>query len=217
LSWDISDAWTSNSGNNQNRYDFRSDRSFTPYVPREYGVITAVYEFPLGKGHALGSTWPGALRSVAGGWKIAGFLTAQTGQYATPMFSGVDTSNTNTIGGRAEVVGNWHVANQTIQQWFNPAAFAIPLNGQFGNAGLFTIEGPSKWNLDAAVYKTVSITERASLRFEASALNALNHPAFGLPITDITNPLVGQITSTDQNGTVSSTGRAVQFGVRFAF
>jgi len=34
------------------------------------------------------------------------------------------------------------VANPSVSQWFNTAAFAIPAEGTFGNSGRNTLRGP---------------------------------------------------------------------------
>jgi hypothetical protein len=44
-----------------------------------------------------------------------------------------------------------------------------PLNNQF-------IPSVLQWNMDASAFKTIPITERLRLRFQADAFNVLNHP-----------------------------------------
>ncbi len=65
-----------------------------------------------------------------------------------------------------------------------------------------TLRGPGLVNLDLALAKTTSITERVKLELRVEYFNALNHPEFAQPTfsdgaTNITSPLTfGQITTT---------------------
>ena len=87
---------------------------------------------------------------ILGGWRLSTVVTLQTGQWFTPTFDGFDPSNTNTIGGRPDVIAGapLYPANQSINNWFNVAAFKVPgcpdnnpvcdnpANiGRFGNCG----------------------------------------------------------------------------------
>ena len=64
-----------------------------------------------------------------------------------------------------------------------------------------TLRGPGLTNLDIALAKTTTITERVKLEFRVEYFNALNHPEFAQPTslngtTNIDNPTFGQITAT---------------------
>jgi hypothetical protein len=158
----------------------------------------------------------------------------QTGQWVTPSFAGFDTSNTNSLGGRPDVIPGvpLYPANQSINNWFNPAAFAIPgcpttnpicsnpANvGRFGNAGNDIISTPPMRNLDLALMKEFHLTEHKFLRFQATASDALNHPNFGYPATNISAPgTVGVITSTHVNYLKGSgDARALNLSLRLQF
>jgi hypothetical protein len=51
-----------------------------------------------------------------------------------------------------------------------------PLPGERGNLGLNTMEGLGLWLFDAAMSKTIKISESKSLQFRVDARNVLNHP-----------------------------------------
>jgi hypothetical protein len=72
-----------------------------------------------------------------------------------------------------------------------------------------------RWFIDLGAFKKISITERIWLRFEATALNALNHPALGLPVTNISAGNVSSIVSTDSSE--NGDGRKLQLGIRLSF
>jgi hypothetical protein len=83
-----------------------------------------------------------------------------------------------------------------------------------------SLRGPGLTNLDLALAKTTSITERMSVEFRVEYFNALNHPQFAQPTfvdnaTNINSQFFGQITTT---GTFRGpTPRIGQIAARFTF
>jgi hypothetical protein len=82
------------------------------------------------------------------------------------------------------------------------------------------LRGPTLTNLDIALAKTTSITERFKLEFRAEFFNALNHPEFAQPTladgtANIESPTFGEITTT---GTFRGAApRIGQFALRLTF
>jgi len=66
-------------------------------------------------------------------------------------------------------------------QWVNPAAFATPAPGTWGNLPFNTVRGAGRddWNL--SLFKSFVISESRGSRFEfrADAFNAWNHTQLG--------------------------------------
>ena len=116
--------------------------------------------------------------------------TLASGAYFSPAFSGSDPSHTNTVGGLPDCVGNPYSTQQTLSQWFNPAAFAIPPAnaGRFGNCGVNVLEGQGIRVLSLSGMKTFRITERIRTTFTAQISNLFNHPHFTFPNNNISNP-----------------------------
>ena len=82
------------------------------------------------------------------------------------------------------------------------------------------LRGPTRTNLDIALAKTTSITERYKLEFRAEFFNALNHPEFAQPTVldgaaNIDSPTFGQITTTGSFR--GATPRIGQFALRLTF
>ena len=82
---------------------------------------------------------------------------------------------------------------RTVNQWFDPAAFATPANGSWGNAGRGIIEGPGYVLFNLGLQKTRAAGEigRCSSwwrRFN----NILNHTNLGEP-SGGGSPLPGQV------------------------
>ena len=114
--------------------------------------------------------------------------------------------------GRANVVGDWHVSNPGITQWFNPAAFAVPAPFTFGNAGKNVMIGPKLVNFDVSAYKNFNFAERLKLQFRSEFFNIANHANFANPAANVSVPAqVGRITAT------SVANRVIQFGLRLTF
>jgi hypothetical protein len=63
----------------------------------------------------------------------------------------------------------------------NPAAFAVPAPGTWGNAARDLLRGPGFTQLDFTLSKRFAITESAHFELRADAYNILNHPIFGNP------------------------------------
>lgn len=155
-----------------------------------------------------------ALNGILGGWEWSGTLALQSGFPITPS---VSTDNSESLEGadRPDVVPGvprFLPTDHNPYQWFNPAAFKVAPLGTFGNAGRGILDGPGIIELDTGLMKNFKITEHVGLQFRIEGFNVLNRPNFGIPDTDITNPvLTGRITSLTTNM------RELQLAMRLSF
>jgi hypothetical protein len=199
-----------NDGVHQDSFTLANDEGSSAFDVRQRFVLSSVYELPFGKGKPLLNTsrFAGA---VLGGWQLSGIFTKQTGLPFTPVMS-VDSSNTGTTL-RPNLVGTgaFPSSQQTIQQWFNVAAFAQPAAYTFGNAGRDILVGPGLTNTDLGLSRVIPIRERMSLTFRAEAFNIFNTPQFGLPNATIGTSTAGTITTT------INAQRELQFALRLSF
>jgi len=115
-------------------------------------------------------------------------------------------------------------AHRTINNWFNPAAFAVPapytgtLPYKWGNLGYNAGRGPGYYEIDTALEKKTAITERLAVKFRFEAFNLLNHPIYGDPASDISDPSFGVITGQLNDGpTGVGSSRRLQFMLRLEF
>jgi hypothetical protein len=129
------------------------------------------------------------VKAVFGGWTVSGIGIVTTGAPVTPTCSSTaafpfsDPSLTgignNSISGvRCQVVADRQTYTQDFYNNFNTAAFGLAPIGTFGNTGVGILRQPTWWNLDAALDKRISITERATLRLRFQAFNVFNHTEF---------------------------------------
>jgi hypothetical protein len=203
----------------ENPYNRAAEMGNIYWMPRHRFVAQSLYELPWGRGKMWGGSWPGAMTQILGNWQISGVALFQTGQFLTPQFSGSDPSNTRTEGGRPDRSGDASLPNPTIARWFNPAAFAIPPNGRFGNSARGVIVGPGLANFDFGLFKYFNVTEKSRLQLRMTATNFFNHPNFGNPNVNISSGNVGVIRSL-QGGRRDSLGagaRQIQLGFRYDF
>jgi hypothetical protein len=80
------------------------------------------------------------------------------------------------------------------------------------NSAPNSLFGPSYSSWDVAALKNFRLTEALNLQFRSEFFNVLNHPSFGNPNSNISNPArVGTITSQ------SNSPRVIQFALRLEF
>jgi hypothetical protein len=177
----------------QNYLDFGAERAVADQDMTHHFVGSAVYELPFGRNKPFGGDWNGMLNAFFGGWSIAPIITVDSG---LPVDLSVSSDPSNTgENDRPNVVGNWHLANPTVQAWFNTAAFQAAAPYTFGDAGRNILRAPGLFNLDFAAHKSFQLTERISAQLRLESFNITNTPALGAPITDASNPSFGQIQS----------------------
>ncbi|HEY1950761.1 MAG TPA: carboxypeptidase regulatory-like domain-containing protein [Bryobacteraceae bacterium] len=203
------------------------DRSSSPYDIRHTVTSNAIYELPFGPGRRF-LNQRNLLSSIFGGWELSGIETARTGEpinitISRPTSALPDGNNSSQRPNLVPGV-SLYPANQTIDNWLNPAAFAVPAPGTWGNLGRYAARGPGFFELDTALQKKFLITERIGLNFRAEVFNLFNRAIYANPSANLgSNPAspaasFGRITSllnTDAVGT--GTPREFQFAVRLNF
>jgi hypothetical protein len=217
----------------QNQFCLTCEKSNNELVPARRLYAYAVYALPFGSGHHLLSNAHGLVQQLFGGWQTSWTAVVQSGQYFTPSYSTYDPSNTGVIGGVPDRIPGvaMYPANQTVNNWFNGAAFAIPgcpltnpicsnpANvGRFGTSGWNYLVGPPIKNLDFGLSKDFKIYERVALRFTMTMTDALNHPNFSNPAANISVPSsVGVISGTKGALLGEPSSRNIDFVLRLMF
>lgn len=204
-------------GQTTNYYDPNLDYGNVAFTRRNRLLATFLYELPFGH------TPYKAVNLVAGGWQLSGVMLFQTGPFLTVVASGADPSGTNfenIIGnGRADIVSGVSTApsNQSIYNWINQAAFAIPINniGRFGDSPVGSVVGPGTKSVSLSLFRTFKLTERVNMRLGAAATNIANHPNYGTPGLTLGTSTFGIISSLQ---TAEGAGpRAMQLTGRITF
>jgi len=218
------------SGNIQNVRDLRAERSLSDYDVAHRLVFSYVYDLPFGDGKRFAPANRVA-SFLASGWQVTGILTWQTGRPFT-IFTDTDQSNTGQNGDRPNIIGDWRVANQGPDFWFNPCtllangttrnctvittpAWQQNAAGTFGNAGRNILRGPGLANFDLGVSRFFKVTERHRFQFRAEVFNLANHPNFFLPVQSLASSSFGTIQRAINTGTGAQ--RQIQFALKYVF
>ncbi len=186
------------------------DRGAADYDIRQTFTANTVYQLPFAR-----NRW-------FGGWDATGIFTARTGRALTVLVtraSGVVPTGQTQVQ-RANYVGgvNAYVANPGPDKWLNPAAFAVPAAGTFGNSGRNGFRGPGLWQTDIGLSKQIKLTESAHLDFRSELFNLFNRAQYGNPVANISTPTFGRILTTANDGaTGTGTSRQLQFMLRLSF
>ncbi len=173
---------TTASGGVQNPLCEVCDRGPSDFDIRQSLVLSWSYELPFGKGKWIGNDWSKPVDYVLGGWKFNSIDTFQSGSPFT-VNSGTNTEGSGGGTQRANVIGNWQVANPSPTEWFNPAAFAAPPSYTYGDTGRNIIVGPGTNEVDLSLFKNIPLPWREGMRleFRAEVFNLFNHPQFDNP------------------------------------
>jgi len=150
-----------------------------------------------------------ALNAAASGWKFSPIFKILSGGYLS-----ITTNQDRALNGVANQRVNQLMANvygdKTPSKYLNPAAFALPAFGAFGNSGAGSVRGPGTWQFDLAVSRTFQIREAQKLDFRAEAFNVTNSFHMKDPITTQNSNTFGQVlTSYDP--------RIMQFALKWVF
>jgi hypothetical protein len=169
------------------------DRSSTNIDVRHVITMNGVYQLPFAHNNRY-----------LGGWEVAGIAAARTGLPVniTVSRSASALPDGNTSSQRPNLVPDVpiYAANQSINNWFNPAAFSAPANGSWGNLGRYIANGPGAFEIDSSLQKRFRITEKLALNFRAAAFNLMNHPEYKAPSSS-----VGSVSGSGSNLTIKPT------------
>ena len=113
------------------------------------------------------------------GWQVNTIATFQSGTPFT-ITTGTDASGTGVRSDRPNLIGDPYaglVQPTTVPlslQYFNPAAFATPGAGTFGNLGRNALYGPGFRSVDLSVFKTTKLSGGASVQLRCEIFNLFN-------------------------------------------
>jgi outer membrane receptor protein involved in Fe transport len=192
-----------------NPFNLAAERGLASFNAKHIASLSWIYDLPTLQHQ------PAALRLVAGGWQWNGLFTARTGEPLNATvsgdiaLSGTGSQRPNVVGSMAEPDGR--TLSQKIAQWFNPAAFANPATGTFGNAGRDIITAPGTATVNAGLFKTfpIPLREGMKLQFRSEFFNVLNRVNLGNPNTTVGSSM-GRITS-------AGSARVLQFALKVLF
>jgi hypothetical protein len=214
---------TSFTSNTSDFSNYKLDRGDADLDRRQTFVANAVYLLPS-VDKRLGLVGD----KILGGWQLNAIFS-YFGGTPTDLCTGANTPGLGSTGNvcfRPDVVPGVpiYLHSGGPLQYLNPAAFALPAVGKFGNLGRGAIRTPAFNTLDFSLNKNWRFKERYGIQFRTELFNALNHPNF----TGLDNQLsfqnnktasnFGQSQNSDFGRLGSDRGpREIQFGFKFTF
>jgi hypothetical protein len=143
---------------------------------------------------------------ISAGWRINGALQYRDGLPFNIATSG-DNSGTGENYQRPNLVGNPYAGVtrayvSTGIQWINPAAFATPAAGTFGNLRRNQVFGPGYGDIDVSVFKDTKIADKATIELRAEMFNLYNRTNYSQPGGTFGSSSFGKVSDTtgDANG-----------------
>jgi Carboxypeptidase regulatory-like domain len=172
-------------------------------------VSSILYELPFGAGKKWAQDGVGG--AILGGWQVTNILSLSSGFPRDPA-TGTDRAGTGSTN-RPNVVSGQDPDSgpQTIDQWFNTAAFVQQPTGTYGDAVRNSITGPGIFNFDTSILRNFTLGGSKTLQLRLEAFNTFNQPVWNDPNTSVAASQYGQITSTRKPM------RELQVGVKFGF
>jgi Phage-related protein, tail component len=207
---------------------FLGGNMFGEYGPtsvdlRHVFSTSVVWMVPVGRGHSLLSNAAPIVDGIVGGWQLSGIGTARSGLPLTASFKPKKALPDGSTSERPDILPGVPLylhgeASNGNALWINPAAFAAPAAGAWGNAPRNGLRAPGVWQADMSMQKKFSLYERATLSIRADSFNVFNAAEMGKPNTTFGNASFGQVSGPFTTTAIGTgTARQFQFSLRLEY
>jgi hypothetical protein len=175
-------------GTAQNWLNLSAERGLSSFDQRQQLTFPQL-QYTSGMGLGGGSLISGWKAAALKEWTFLATPTWGTGSPETPVIAG-------TLGGTTASVLRPNYTGAALYaapagKFLNPAAFAAPAAGQFGDASVGMITGPQKFSMNGSMARTFRVNDRTTLNLSVNANNVLNHVVFGTYGNTISTPTFG--------------------------
>jgi hypothetical protein len=159
-----------------NNHDPSLDYGLSDFDVDQRFVASYIYELPFGRGKKFGADINRAANLLIGGWETTGIATFQAG-FPYGINASDINSALNTPSQRSNLISGCNIKSNltAVMQRINPACFAQPGLGQFGNSLRNFLRQPGINNWDMGVAKNFAITEHVNFKIAGDFFNAWNH------------------------------------------
>jgi len=210
-------------GQNIGPADRNLDVGDCPQDRRQVANITLVYLTPQFTNNLA--------RVLASGWTFASTIVMRSGAPLTVLTSTVTDPATGFGGTNSSQRPNVLLTNTAsptqgqacsiatfCENWLNPAAFAAPALGTFGNEGVGSVLGPGFWEWDQMMSRAFQVREHQTLVFRFEMFNVTNSFRPGNPGLTVGTSTFGVIT-TDATppSPTAAPARVLQFALKYVF
>ena len=243
-------------GNNaRNLNDFDYDNGYNTFDVRHNFNTSLVYNIPTG-------SLSGIAKTILGNWEVGSIANARSGLPVNVLITRPDIVYTDAAGTvfTSPAVGRTAVINTPFggstratrrpdlvpgvdpylnqdRTLFNPAAFAVPKPGTFGNLPRNFLRGPKFRQFDLILNKKFPFAENRNVEFRTEVFNIFNLTNFaappglltpalgtaagqfqpGQPLSFTGSTAFGTMTSTVERSVGLGTNRQIQFALRLNF
>ena len=192
--------------------EFDYDTGYNAFDVRHTFNFSALYSLPFGTGRIMNSGFAGA---VLGGWDVGGIVNARSGlpidvRVTRPDVLYVDGAGSyfnNPAAGRTAVVNTPNGgASRSVRRpdlvpgvnpfltnggllFLNPAAFATPVAGTYGNLERGSLKGPGFAQLDMVIAKHFALNGARNAEFRVEIFNLFNRTNFSNPVATLPNAI----------------------------
>jgi hypothetical protein len=235
--------------------DFDYDNGYNKFDIRQNFNASLIYAIPSGE-------FNGLAKSILGNWEIGGIANARSGLPVNVFITRGDIAYTDASGNvfTTPAVGRTAVINTPYggstrstrrpdlipgvdpylnqdRTLFNPAAFAIPKPGTFGNLPRNYLRGPKFRQIDFTLSRKFPFAETRNIEFRTEIFNIFNLTNFAAPPSTLSPALgtaagqfqpgqplsftgssaFGTMTSTVERSVGLGTNRQIQFALKVNF
>jgi hypothetical protein len=213
--------------------DFDYDNGYNKFDVRHNFNTSLVYAIPTGK-------LAGAAKAILGSWEVGGIANARSGlpinvvmnrpdivyqdtttglYFAGPAAGRIAVINvpgggsSRTSRERVDLIPNVNPYLDDDRKLLNPAAFAVPKPGTFGNLPRNYLRGPNFRQFDMILNRKFPLKEAANLEFRAEVFDIFNLTNFAAP-PSVLSATLGTAAGQFQPGTpLTAAGGNASFGV----
>jgi Carboxypeptidase regulatory-like domain/TonB dependent receptor len=199
----------------QNSYCLKCDWASGTFDQRQVMTAYVTYNIPQ----------PNFWKPVTGGWQLNSLFTFATGNPVN-ILVGSNVSGSGENKDRPNLIGdpytNLPSTGSLAVYYLNPAAFAKPAAGSFGDLGRDAIYAPGFHTVDFSVFKNFPVfRERVKGQFRAEIFNLFNEINWAAPTATFTSGSFGELTATKNSSSAPGIGfgepRNIQLALKFIF
>jgi hypothetical protein len=159
----------------QNWLDLAAEKGLSSFDQRHLVNLQLQYSSGMGvRGGALMGGWKGRFLKE---WTFTSQITAGSGSPLTPVYLAA-VSGTGVTGSIRPDATGASPYDAPAGYFLNPAAYATPSLGHWGNVGRNSIIGPTQFSLNASMGRTFRVKDRVMLDLRIDSANVINHVTF---------------------------------------